>query len=183
MKKHTVLAMSLLCLLTLAGCGAPPVSPTTSPSPVSSASPTPSASPTTGASKRSSIPFHGDELYALVYLGYQEMEDPSFYVEQYLDEESLPIHYLSKGDYYLIIPRYPDTAVRLYRNDIETMDMSLLYEDPAGRPFIIQCNVSDIFPDATISLTHETETVEFSPFISLENGSVVPGDRGLDLTK
>jgi len=53
----------------------------------------------------------------------------------------------------------------------------------ACRPFILQCNVSDIFTDATICLTRETETVEFSPYISLEDGSVQVGDRGVDITK
>ena len=97
--------------------------------------------------------------------------------------KTLPIHYLSKGEYYLVIPRYADMAVRLYQNDFETMDKSLLYEDMECRPFIIQCNVSDIFPDATIRLTHQTETVEFSPCISLKDGGVMVGDRGLNITK
>lgn len=73
--------------------------------------------------------------------------------------------------------------VRLYRNDIETMGTTLIYEEMACRPFILQCNISDIFTDATICLTRETETVEFSPYISLEDGSVQVGDRGVDITK
>ena len=74
-------------------------------------------------------------------------------------------------------------AMSLYHNDVETMDSVLVYEDPDCRPFIIQCNASDIFSDATIQLTHGEETVEFSPFISLQDGSVVVGDGGLNITK
>lgn len=162
MKKCIALAAALLCLLTLAGCGNAPV-------PEKSG---------TGA-----IPFRGDQLYAAAYLGYEEMDDLSFYVETYLDGEDLPIHYLSQGDYYLIIPRYENMTLRLYQSDMETMDTVLRYEDTACRPFIVQCNVSDIFADAVICLTYETETSEFSPYISLQDGSVQMGDRGLDITK
>ena len=130
-----------------------------------------------------SIPFQEDQLYAVAYLGYGEINDLAFYTENYLDDVNLPVHYLSKGDYYLIIPRYADMEVRLYRNDIETMGTTLIYEEMACRPFILQCNISDIFTDATICLTRETETVEFSPYISLEDGSVQVGDRGVDITK
>lgn len=34
----------------------------------------------------------------------------------------------------------------LYRNDLDGGPPTLLYEDPDCRPFILQCNVSDIFP-------------------------------------
>ena len=42
---------------------------------------------------------------------------------------------------------------------------------------------SDIFADAVIRLTYQDESVEFSPFLSLKDGSVDIGARGLDLTK
>ena len=71
----------------------------------------------------------------------------------------------------------------LYRNDIETLQPALIYEDPDCEPFILQCNASDIFADATIQLTYKNETVEFSPFISLKDGSVDIGPQGLDLTQ
>lgn len=71
----------------------------------------------------------------------------------------------------------------LYRNDMETMDPLLLYEDPDCKPFILQCNASDIFADATIRLSYGEETAEFSPFISLKDGAVDVGEQGLLLTK
>ena len=73
-------------------------------------------------------------------------------------------------------------AMRLYRNDMETAERILLYEEAVSRPFIIQCNISDIFADAVICLTYQTETVEFSPYISLEDGGVEAGEYGLDIT-
>lgn len=134
-------------------------------------------------SKIESIPFLKNQLYAVAYLGYDEVNDLSFYIKNYLDSENIPIHYLSKGEYYLVIPRYSNMSLSLYKNDIQTMESSLIFEEKECRPFIIQCNVSDIFSDVTICLTYNEETVEFSPFISLKDGTVEVGDRGINITK
>lgn len=135
------------------------------------------------ASKQDSISFEDGQYYAAAYLGYQQIDDLDYYVERYLDHDRLPIHYLSAGDYYLVIPRYAGMELSLYRNDLETSQPILIYEDPDCQPFILQCNASDIFADATIRLTYEGETAEFSPFISLKDGSVDIGTQGLNLTK
>ena len=137
----------------------------------------------TVASKRDNIPFEEGQAYAVAHLGYLEIEDLDYYVERYLDGDQLPTHYFSYGDYYLVIPRYSGMELSLYRNDITTSDATLVYEEPDCRSFIIQCNVSDIFPDATIQLRYEGTAVEFSPFISLKDGSVVVGEKGLNITK
>lgn len=128
------------------------------------------------------IPFEDGQLYALAYLGYQQIEDPDAF-RSYLGDRQPPVHYVSGGDYYLVIPREGVTAVRLYRNDILTGSTTLFYEQSDAGPFVVQCNVSDIFPDLTVELTAGEETVQFSPFVSLENGEVLPGERGLLLTK
>ena len=137
----------------------------------------------TPPSRRDSIPFTGDQLYAAAYLGFEEMEDLSYYTQRYLDSGDLPIHYFSPGEYYLIIPRYPDMSLALYKNDIQTDQPALVYEDPVCEPFLIQCNISDIFSDVTVELTYQGETVSFSPYISLKDGSVQVGERGLDLSR
>lgn len=158
MKKYVILALMLsACLGAAAGCTAQP--------------------------EQSAIPFTEDQYYAAAYLGYQQIDDLTFYLEEYLNGKQPPVHYLSNGDYYLVIPRYSGMQLTLYRSDIETLQPTLIYEDPDCRPFILQCNVSDIFADATIRLTYEGETVEFSPFISLKDGSVDIGSQGLDLTQ
>ena len=160
MKKSALFVPVLVCLGLLAGCTGQPQ-----------------------ASKRDSIPFTQEQLYAAAYLGYQQIDDLNYYVEQYLDSDQIPVHYLSDGDYYLVIPRYSGMKLALYHNDIETLEPTLLYEDLDCQPFILQCNASDIFADATISLTYGEESAEFSPFISLKDGSVEIGDQGLDLTR
>ena len=134
-------------------------------------------------SKIESIPFLNDQLYAVAYLGYNEINELSFYIENYLDNENIPVHYLSQGEYYLVVPRYKNMSLKLYKNDMETMQPSLIFEEKECRPFIIQCNLSDIFSDATIRFTYNDEAVEFSPYISLKDGAVEVGDRGLNITK
>lgn len=129
------------------------------------------------------IPFTGDQFYAVAHLGYLEMTDLDFYIETYLNSDQMPVHYFSYGDYYLVIPRYTGMSLSLFWNDIETSASTLVYQDPECRPFILQCNVSDIFPDATLRLTYQGETVEFAPFLSLKDGSLDIGERGLNLTR
>lgn len=134
------------------------------------------------SSPQDAIPFTEGQLYAAAYLGYQQIDDLDYYVQQYLDSDELPVHYLSDGEYYLIIPRYSGMELSLYHNDFDTSEPILIYQDPDCRPFLLQCNASDIFADATVRLSWQEETAEFSPFLSLKDGSVEIGDRGLDLT-
>jgi len=141
-----------------------------------------STDPTSVSSKQDNIPFEDHHLYAVAYLGYLEMTDFDLYAEKYLDYTQLPIHHFSQGEYYLIIPRYSDMHLEFYKEDIATFVSTLIYEEANCKPFIIQCNISDIFPDATIKLTHNETTVEFSPYVSLENGSVKIGEKGLLLS-
>ncbi len=131
---------------------------------------------------RAEIPFANEQLYAVACVGYGEDTALAEYCEQYLDGASVPIHYVSDGETYLIIPRFADMTLRLYVNDMETSSKTLIYEEENCRPFAVRCNVSDIFPDVTISLTRGETTVEFSPFVSLKDGTLQIGDFGLNLT-
>lgn len=188
-------AAFLACLLVLAGCapgtsGSAGASDPSGSADISSSAgiPDPSGSnsqpaQTDPGSKRDAIPFAQDQLYAVAHLGYQQIEDLDYYIQNYLDSHEVPVHFLSSGDYYLIIPRYDGMELSLYQNDFNTSQSSLFYQEPDCQPFILQCNVSDIFPDATIRLTYQGETAEFSPFISLKDGTLDVGEHGLDLTK
>lgn len=184
MKRWLPWLMAVVCVLTLVGCGGAPDAQPSPAGPDSTASPgqSPYESLTPEGDVSQSIPFLDGQLYAAAYLGYQEINDLDFYTEHYLDGGALPVHYVSPGDYYLIIPRCPGMTLRLYQNDIQTGDSALIYEDPDCRPFLLQCNASDIFADVTVSFTYQEEQAEFSPYISLEDGSVQVGDRGLNLT-
>lgn len=161
--KHGIVRLlpTLLCCVLLSGC----------------------AKPSAPSAAENSIPFGEGQVYALAYLGYQTPERLDEFQEKYLDGAAAPVHYVSGGDYYLVLPRGDVRAVRLYVNDIETDSSTLFYEQSDARPFVVQCNVSDIFPDLTVELVCADETVRFSPFVSLENGEVLPGERGLLLSE
>ena len=136
----------------------------------------------TNQSKQEKIPYLSHQTYAVAHLGYEKIEYLSGYTERYLDRDQLSIHYLSPGDYYLIIPRYENMELFLYQNDITTGDSVLIYQESNCEPFIVQCNVSDIFADATIQFNYEGTASTFSPFISLKDGSIDVGPNGLLLT-
>ena len=133
--------------------------------------------------KTESIPFSEDQMYAVAHLGYQQINDLGRYMEKYLSDREPPVHYISGGDYYLVIPRYSGMELKMYVNDIETSQQTLIFENPDCEPFIIQCNASDIFADVTIQLDHEGDSAEFSPFISLMDGHLDIGSRGIDITE
>ena len=160
MKRKTIrAALALLCLV-LAACGQPAAE---------------------ADAPYENIDFQEGQLYAAAYLGWEEMEGLSDYQTAYLKGESVPVHYISPGEFYLIIPRYPDMAVKLYQNDINGAAPVLLFEAENCVPFVVQCNISDIFSDLTVELSYGGEAVSFSPYISLKDGSVQVGERGLEL--
>ena len=180
MKKF--LPVLLLSALLLAGCAAPGAAgPSGTGTPPEGSVPE-SVSPEETA-PAAGIPFGEGQLYAAAYLGYLEPEALAGYVNRFLGGEDPPTHYLSAGEFYLIIPRYPDMAVRLYSSDINSADPVLIFEAASCVPFAVQCNVSDIFADVTVELTRQGETVAFSPYISLKDGGAEIGEKGLELTK
>ena len=147
------------------------------------------ATPSTGASSTPSelpaVPFDGDQLYAVAYLGYEKIGDLAYFKENGFIDGTPPIHYVSGGEYYLVIPRYPDMTLQLYRRrlDHDMGVLDLFYEEENAKPFILCCNVSDIFPDVTVLLTRGDDSAEFTPYISLKDGSIQVGERGLDVTR
>ena len=160
MKRGIALILALLCAVALVACGNE-----------------------SGGKMYEKIPFEEGQLYAVAYLGYEEMTDGAYFVDTYLKGEKPPVHYVSGGEYYLIIPRYEGMKLELSRNSILSIGETLFYEETDFRPFIVQCNISDIFPDVNIRITYNSESVDFSPYISLKDGSVVVGERGLELVK
>ncbi len=131
------------------------------------------------------LPFVKNQLYAVAYLGYtenSEVPDYSAYSVRYLEGQTVPVHRVSGGEWYLVIPRCENMELKLYKNNIEEQTPLLMFESKVAQPFIVCCNISDIFPDALIELRSEDGTAEFSPYISLKDGSVVVGEKGLDIT-
>ena len=159
--KKTIILITLVFSLFTAGCGKQP----------------------TDAIKKEVIPFEDGQLYAVAYLGWDDAvkDTLAFYKDLYLEDEDIPVFYTSGNEAYLIIPRYDNTSVKLYQKDFDSPD-KLLYESNDCRPFVIRCNASDIFPDSKISLSCDKGSEEFSPCLSLADGRVMIGEKGLDIT-
>ena len=98
----------LVGILSLAGC-ADASSPPAGSAPASADTSVPADDPHAGF-------FDGDQLYAAAYVGYEELWDLSFFREAGLIDGTPPIHHVSGGEYYLVIPRYPDMNLQLFRN-------------------------------------------------------------------
>ena len=98
MMKRMVFLLAVLGTL-LSGCGAPAPGGSASSAPQEGSSAQEELPNTEGensvpleedsepelSSGRDSIPFTGDQLYAAAYLGFEEMEDLSYYTQRYLD--------------------------------------------------------------------------------------------------
>jgi hypothetical protein len=130
------------------------------------------------------ISYQDDQLYAIAYIGQDEHALP-YYLNTYTrsSEEGLQICTVSQGDYYLIIPRYSTMTVKVDKIDVSTSKETAVFEQSDCKPFLLRCNVSEIFLDAAVTITYEKETETFSPSISLKDGSVLAGERGLVLPK
>lgn len=135
------------------------------------------------AMETTNIPFEEGQLYAVAYLGYRDASALDYYVDAYLDGKTPETFAISDGDYYLVIPRYADMTVFLYSSDIETGSQAQIFESFNCEPFVIQCNESDVFSDATVRLDYDGKSVEFSPFVSGKDGSLDIGTAGLDVTR
>lgn len=185
MKKESITALALVLALLLGGCGLfeAPAGQTEQDRDTRPGAGMAEDTEKRPESKRDAIPFEDGQLYAAAYLGYQETGDLDYYADLYLDSAELPTYTVSDGDYYLIIPRYAGMSMTLSVIDIETSRPKVLLREPDCGPFVLQCNISDVLEDALIWLEYEGDSVEFSPYISLENGAPQMGERGLDLTK
>ena len=177
------LGVALIVLLIALNVKPKPKDPVVAATPAVTATVEPSAAPTPTPDPLSTLPYEDGQLYAAAYLGYQAPTDLDFFRQTYFGGRELPVHHISDGDFYLIIPRDPNATVRLYKNDMVTDSKTLFYEQTNGDAFVIGCNVSDIFPDVTVSITSGGETVDFSPYISLKDGSVQVGECGLNITR
>ena len=140
----------------------------------------------------------GNALCAIAFLG---SCDGSFSeVQAYLEDSGMVDAYpilegLSEdlfletagSELYLIVQR-EDVDISVYEQGMDpetgemlTGDLRSVLIGPA--PFLLRCNISDIMPNLLLTLGSTTgEKLEYSPFISLRDGSVSVTEGILDLT-
>ena len=99
-------------------------------------------------------------------------------------------NYIDAGGYelYLIVPRQ-DIAATVYAADLDWENYNYirgrLLGIVEGEPFLLCCNFSDIVSNSLIVLsTANGEALEFSPSISLKDGTLFVPERGVyDFTR
>ncbi len=123
------------------------------------------------------IAYNEDSLYAVEYLGYGEES-----LDKIENKEEYEFFYFEGDEYYLVVPRYDDMSFKL--SEITDFDkISLLYTSNEVNPFIVKGNISDIMSNFQIEFTYKEITTTFSPYISLKDGSVMVGEKGVNITR
>ena len=128
---------------------------------------------------------------AAAHLGYAPAYDESAAMELYPFLTDVPAgNYIDAGgdELYLIVP-CRDIAATVYATDIDWENYNYtrgrLLGIVEGEPFLLRCNVSDIFTNSLIALsTANGEVFEFSPSISLKDGTLAVPESGVyDFTR
>lgn len=93
----------------------------------------------------------------------------------------------TKGDeWYIVIPRHSKATVKVNAVEIDencNLHKSMLLAERNGRPFLLRCNVSDLYCNVAISIEGKDgkPLVDYSPMISLKDGKAfVRLSRGID---
>ena len=119
-------------------------------------------------------------LGTVLFLGYHETIDEKLVSELPQALAELPLIQMGGGEIYAIIPRYEGETITLN---------SVLWSEERGEPvqqepgtvydtaILVACNESDIFSNIVVTLTMGKESVSFSPYISLMDGSIITDER------
>lgn len=105
-------------------------------------------------------------------------DDPNMLVSM-KQSEGGDMPYLNGEECYLIIPKYRNASVSLKELEIsqdgklkEVPNELLDFNACAGTTFVCQ-NISDIAPNGRITIRYRDDVIEFSPSISLKDGSLM----------
>lgn len=121
-----------------------------------------------------------EKLYAWTNI-FANYEDPQMLISMKDGIGNKP--YLNGEECYLVIPKYKNASVSLKELEIsedgKLKEVENLYLDSissSGTTFILQ-NISDIAPNGKIIVRYRDDTFEFSPSISLKDGSLMLPDE------
>lgn len=105
-------------------------------------------------------------------------DDPNMLVSM-KQSEGGDMPYLNGEECYLVIPKYRNASVSLKELEIsqdgklkEMANELLDFNACAGTTFVCQ-NISDIAPNGRITIRYRDDVIEFSPSISLKDGSLM----------
>lgn len=113
---------------------------------------------------------------------YYEYEDPPLLLNLNKNEETSEYEIMGQ-EYYLLIPKFKNTTISLMELEIsdggelkEKTNYTLEKMSLTG-PTVICQNISEIAPNAKIVLRYKDDIFEFSPSLSLKDGSVMLPDE------
>lgn len=103
--------------------------------------------------------------------------------EKYFDEDFM-LYEANGEELYFIVPIQKNVTMNIYSAVMEEADIvkdKLIAS--TNKPFILKCNVSDIIPNIIIEIKQNNKVYEYSPYISLKDGSLYVNEYVLDVTK
>ena len=113
---------------------------------------------------------------------FTDYEDPNMLISM-KDGEVGDRPYLNGEECYLVIPKYKNASVSLKElelsEDGKLKEVENLYLDDissSGTTFVMQ-NISDIAPNGKITIRYRDDAFEFTPSISLKDGSLILPDE------
>lgn len=102
--------------------------------------------------------------------------------EKYFDEEFML--YESNGEeLYFIVPIQKNVTMNIYSAVMKEADIvkdKLIAS--TNKPFILKCNISDIIPNIIIEIKQNNKVYEYSPSISLKDGSLYVNEYVMDIS-
>ena len=132
------------------------------------------------------IPFEKNDgkLMAIINLGDNEENYDYSLVKKYYGNKKMPEINISDSEKYLIIPRYADSWIDVYEFVLkEDGTFEKISRGTFNEPFYLTYEASDIYSVILIELVYDNETYNYSPYISLKDGSLFVEDFVLEVTK
>ena len=129
---------------------------------------------------KSNLPFDKNDgkLLGIVQIGGLEEDYDYSVVDKYFKTKEFETINLDGTEKYLIIPR--DCEVQVYLLAMGEADDNILmnetYIKTMTEPFYITCNVSDIIANSLLRVIKDGKQYDYSPYISLKDGSLVVED-------
>ena len=102
--------------------------------------------------------------------------------EKYFNEDFM-LYETNGEELYFIVPIQKNVTMNIYSAVMEESDIvkdKLIAS--TNKPFILKCNVSDIIPNIIIEIKQNNIVYEYSPSISLKDGSLYVNEYVMDIS-
>lgn len=115
---------------------------------------------------------------------FMDSNDPSMLVA--MDSDEYDNVFINGQECYLVIPKYRNASVSIKEleitegGELEEADNYYLDQASCAGPTFICQNISEIAPNAKITIRYRDDIFEFTPSISLKDGSLVLPDEVID---